>query len=605
MGFSKMKMLGRKIRYKLVLAVLLILLLSLSLVTVITHQKSLSVIREQSSVLNASLAQMGAEQLSATASQINTIYQSIYLDSEFRDYLKNLALNGPQSLSAGYTDQLKSVFLSRLSSRTDIYSIIYIDPLGRLTYCTRDEAGHYAGYLNCGLPDNYAALYETLDTWPRGLKMLPTAKHMALRSKSGDQAPLVYAAARKIVNTESHYEPVGVMFITMDLSTCSHMAQTIVADSSTLVYVTDLNGSVIYDSSGSHTGQAAPETLAAYFNENCSKPILSIEHTSYVIAHSEVASFGWRVITLVPEEVYAEEAYSVSDAILLSAIVVLALAAALTALFSRILSLPLERMAQTMNRVDSEHLSIRSTVKGRDEVSQIAQSFNELMDRLQTAIQNEYLLEIRHKEAMLRALQAQLNPHFLYNVLQSVSSMAEVREAPEIVTLARSLGNLLRYSIQSESLTATVRDEVLHVEHYLLIQKTRFGERLHYQINVPEYAMEYLLPRVFLQPMAENAIIHGLEAQPEPGNLSIRIWQEDDLLHIDVSDDGCGISPEELDRIYEQFKNTQIPNSETGIGLINLKSRLELLYGDRASLHVETEVGVGTSISITLPAERG
>lgn len=599
-----MKMLGRKIRYKLVLAVLLILLFSLGLVTVITHQKSLSVIREQSSVLNASLAQMGAEQLSAAASQINTIYQSIYLDSEFRDYLKNLALNGPQNLSSEYTDQLKSVFLSRLSSRTDLYSIIYIDPLGRLTYCTRDEAGHYASYQNCGLPEDYASLYETLGSWPNGLKMLPTAKHMALRSKAGDKAPLVYAAARKIVNTESHYESVGVMFITMDLSTCAHMAQTISADSSTLVYVTDQSGTVIYDSSGSRTGQLIPEALAVYFNNNSKSPFLSIEHTSYVIAHSEVASFGWRVVTLVPEEVYAREAYSVSDAILISAIMVLGLAAALTALFSRILSHPLEQMAQTMNRVDSEHLSIRAPVSGHDEVAQIAHSFNELMDRLQAAIQNEYLLEIRHKEAMLRALQAQLNPHFLYNVLQSVSSMAEVREAPEIVTLARSLGSVLRYSIQCESFTASVREEVSHVEHYLLIQKIRFGERLHYKLDVPEYAMDYILPRVFLQPMAENAVIHGLEARPEPGNLSIRIWLEDELLHIEVSDDGRGIAPEELDRIHEQFHYTQIPSSETGIGLINLKSRLELFYGDLASLHIESEIGVGTSIMITLPAER-
>ncbi len=600
-----MNMLGRKIRYKLVLAVLLILLLSLGLVTVISHQKSLFVIREQSSALNVSLSQMGAEQLGAAASQINTIYQSIYLDSEFRDYLKNLALKGPQNLPSGYTNQLKSVFLSRLSSRTDLYSIIYIDPLGRLTYCTRDEAGHYASYQSCGLPEDYAALYETLDGWQSGLKMLPTAKHMALRSKLGDKAPLVYAAARKIVNTESHYESVGVMFITMDLSTCAHMARTISADSSALVYVTDQSGTVIYDSSGARTGKPIPEALVAYFGSESKEPILSIERTSYVIAYSDVASFGWRVVTLVPEEVYAGEAYSVSNAILLSAIAVLVLAAALTTLFSRILSHPLEQMAQTMNRVDPEHLSIRAAVGGHDEVAQIAQSFNELMDRLQAAIQSEYLLEIRHKEAMLRALQAQLNPHFLYNVLQSVSSMAEVREAPEIVTLARSLGSVLRYSIQCESLTASVREEVSHVEHYLLIQKIRFGERLHYKLNVPEYAMDYRLPRVFLQPMAENAVIHGLEARPEPGNLSIRIWLEDELLYIEVSDDGCGIAPEELNRIYEQFRHTQIPSSETGIGLINLKSRLELFYGDRASLHIETEIGVGTSITIALPAERG
>ena len=276
----------------------------------------------------------------------------------------------------------------------------------------------------------------------------------------------------------------------------------------------------------------------------------------------------------------------------------------LAALFSRLLSRPLEHMANAMNRVDSEHLTVRVPVHGQDEVAQMGRSFNALMDRLQAAIENEYLLTIRQKEAILRALQAQLNPHFLYNALQSISSMASLHNVPQIDTIAHSLGCLLRYTIQDASLVSTVREESDHVRHYLAIQKIRFGERLHVQIDIPEHVMEYRLPRVFLQPLVENSIVHGLEARSEQGNLMIGIWLDGEMLHIEVSDDGCGIRPEEMQRLRAQFVQNEIPTKAKGIGLANLHSRLCLLYGDRAEIQIETEVGIGTSIIVMLPAER-
>lgn len=594
----------RRIRYKLIVAVLAVLLAALGIVTVVTHQKALSVIREQSGTFNASLAVLGAEQLGMTASQINTIYQSIYLDNGFRSYLKSSARRDEDISPADYADLLQTVFLSKLSSRTDIYSIIYIDLDGRLTYCTRDEAGYYRNCYDCATPESFLRLYESVAGWKDGMIALPTDKHMPLRTKSSDNAPYVYGVARKIVNTESHYEPVGVMYITMDLSGCARMAEAISTDDEPLVYVADYDGNIIFDSTGTHIVGQLPDALMEHIDGSESATALRMDKETFITAYSDVPELNWRVITLVPEGVYVREASSVSNAIVATAVAVLLFAVILAALFSRLLSRPLEHMANAMNRVDSEHLTVRVPVHGQDEVAQMGRSFNALMDRLQAAIENEYLLTIRQKEAILRALQAQLNPHFLYNALQSISSMASLHNVPQIDTIAHSLGCLLRYTIQDASLVSTVREESDHVRHYLAIQKIRFGERLHVQIDIPEHVMEYRLPRVFLQPLVENSIVHGLEARSEQGNLMIGIWLDGEMLHIEVSDDGCGIRPEEMQRLRAQFARNEIPTKAKGIGLANLHSRLCLLYGDRAEIQIETEVGIGTSIIVMLPAER-
>ena len=589
-----------KLRYRLTAMVLLLLAATLAAVTAITHGQSLSVIRRQAFALNSKLVDAGAERLETEYSQLNSLFQSIYLNEDFKELLRH------RGSGAAYADAAltKAAFLSVLSSRKDLYSIIYVDEKGRLFYTTRDEAGYYDSYLSCSLPEEYVALLENSGDWEHGLRLMPTSGHMPLRhSHSGGTQ--VYAAARRIVNTEQQFAPAGVMFITIDLSELGGIAGMVRAYDSAVTYISASDGRVIFDSSGALTGGMLPEALSSCLG---SGPVNEVQQEpgKYIMVSSSAEGPEWYLLSLIPESVYTADALSVSTVILITAAVALAIAAAIAAAASRAISRPVEALAEAMDSSGIEDLSQRVPVQGTDEIARLGTSFNRLMDDLESSIQREYIMNLRQKDAVIRALQAQLDPHFLYNVLQSIGSIALVNDIPEISTITTSLGSMLRYSIKGEGTLATVREELEHVRSYLAIQKIRFQDRLDYIIDVPECVMDGLLPRVSLQPMVENAIIHGFEPRSEPGTICVRSWLEGDTLVIEVSDDGQGMSAARLDAINRQLAGD--PGLESGpavgIGISNLNARLKLLYEQAGELRIESEEGIGTVLQIRVPFVR-
>ena len=589
-----------KLRYRLTAVVLLLLAATLAVVTAITHGQSLSVIRRQAFALNSKLVDAGVERLETEYSQLNSLFQSIYLNEDFKELLRHRS-SGSTYADAALT---KSAFLSVLSSRKDLYSIIYVDEKGRLFYTTRDEAGHYDSYLSCSLPEEYVTLLENSEDWESGLRLVSTCGHMLLRHSRSDGVQ-VYAAARRIVNTEQQFAPAGVMFITMDLSELSGIADMVRAYDSAVTYISACDGKVIFDSSGELTGTMLPEALSSCLSHG---PINEVQQESdkYIMVSSYAEGPNWYLLSLIPESVYTADALSVSTAILITAAVALIIAAIIAAAAYRAISRPVEALAEAMDSSGIEDLSRRVPVQGTDEIARLGASFNRLMDDLQSSIQKEYIMNLRQKDAVIRALQAQLDPHFLYNVLQSIGSIALVNDIPEISTITISLGNMLRYSIKGDGTLATLREELEHVRDYLSIQKIRFQDRLDYIIDVPECVMDGLLPRVSLQPMVENAIIHGFEPCSDHGTICVRSWLEGGTLIIEVSDDGQGMSSAKLDAINRQLAGEAGLESgpDTGIGISNLNARLKLLYEQAGELRIESEEGIGTVLQIRVPFVR-
>lgn len=593
----------KKLRYKLIAVVTTVMTLSLVAVTAITHTQSLAVIREQSLTLNSLLVQAGVEKLDTSCSQLNNLFQSIYLNKNFEEFLRKYN-RGAERSSFNDAALMKSVFLSTLSSRADLYSIIFVDVDGRLFYATRDEAGYFEDYRQCSLPNSYLEQIEGPGDWEHGLRMLPTDVHVPFRNNRV-RAPYVYTAVRRMVNTEQCFIPAGIMFITVDLSDMKRLTDLIRPDETAITYISSADGRVIFDSSGERTGGILPIGLAGKLGGDTKQDIKMDDGLPYVMVSAKEADIDWYVLTLIPESVYTADALSVSSSILVTAFWALLVTIAITTLLSRAISKPLEELASVMGRSGLRRLNQRVEIHGADEIAQLGESFNNLMDELEISIQNEYEADIRQKDATIRALQAQLTPHFLYNVLQSMGSIALLHHIPEINTMAMALGNSLRYTVKGADTLATVREEIAHVQNYLSIQKIRYGDRLNYFIDVPEYIMENLLPRVSLQPMVENAIVHGFEHRQEPGTISIRGWMEDELLVIEVADDGQGISQVRL----EEIKNLLINGGETtgkeiGIGISNLNERLKLLYKQKGTLEIESDPGVGTVIRIEVAAVR-
>lgn len=589
-----------KLRYKLMAAVLALMALALTVETVITQTKSLTVIRSQSLRLSTQLIEAGVERIETSCSQFNSLYQSIYLNEDFKELLRSI---GHSDSESAFVDSMlsKSAFLSTLSSRSDLYSIIFVDIHGRLFYASRDEAGFYEDYRTCDLPEDYITQIDNIDNWKSGLKLLPTTTHMPLRN-SRLPAPKVYTAARKILNTEMKFAPAGIMFITVDLSEMERLSNLMNPDDKAITYISNNEGRVIYGPTTDQLAEALPTEIYSRVEDRSTQDV-ELDGQTYIMVSAEVPKINWNIITLIPESIFVADALSVSTTVFVTAIISLIIGIIMAAFVTDAMSRPIETLANEMDHIGLDNLNKRVPVSGSDEIAQLSKSFNLLLDKLGRSIEKEYELELKRQEAVIQVLQSQLNPHFLYNVLQSIGSMAMLNDVTEISTMATALGNILRYSINGDAF-ASVRDEIGHVSNYLLIQKIRYQERLHYYIDIPEYVQDVLLPRVSLQPIVENAIIHGFEQQQDPGTISIRGWMENNKLVIEVSDDGQGINSEQLSEIntYLEHGNTKVASSECiGIGISNLNERLKLLYKPHGILKVESEHGIGTVVQIEVP----
>ena len=217
--------------------------------------------------------------------------------------------------------------------------------------------------------------------------------------------------------------------------------------------------------------------------------------------------------------------------------------------------------------------------------------------------------EIYTKQIELAALQSQINPHFLYNTLDSIRGQALIDGNKEVAMMIKTLSSFFRYCISRKSDVVTLRDELDNIKNYMEIQRYRFGDRFSLDIDVddPE-AYDYYIPRLIFQPIVENSIVHGLESRLEGGVITIDVENADDLI-IMISDNGKGLTLEELDRLNDMIHasvNDKSPDknenrSHIGIALPNINNRIKLLYGDPYGIRVYSSIGYGTDVEIMLP----
>ena len=387
------------------------------------------------------------------------------------------------------------------------------------------------------------------------------------------------------------------------ISAFEKLAELIRPGDDSRVCVCDETGRLVFDSAGAASGETLPEEILC-FSDGEPQHELTSGGVSYAMASARAEKAGWYVLILTPQSEFSAGAMSVSSAILTAAVAALILIAVVTAIASRVISQPVKELADAMDETQLRDLSYRVTVSGADEIARLGNSFNALMDKLERSLAGEYEAALQQQKAEIRALQAQMNPHFLYNVLQSMASMAAVRHMSDLASMATALGSTMRYTISGNEPLVSLREELSYVENYLTIQKLRFGERLHAEIDVPEYVMGCAVPRVSIQPLVENAILHGLEQREKPGTIRIGAWTAGDRLTIEVTDDGQGMTEEELAQLRSALYALSPAEERRGIGLRNLYMRLRLLYDETAQLTLDSEEGIGTVAQIVIPMER-
>ena len=258
---------------------------------------------------------------------------------------------------------------------------------------------------------------------------------------------------------------------------------------------------------------------------------------------------------------------------------------------------PTRILVESMKQLAKDGKYPRVQITSNDEIGWIGTEYNKMAENIEEMIEKVYKMELSEKQARLEYLQMQINPHFLYNVLDTISWMAIAEGKQEISEMTIALAELLRAIIKNDHFI-TLREEMVVVKDYLMIQSERFEDKILVNYDIEEKAYEYLVPNFILQPLIENAIIHGLEPKVGVGRLGIQIKLIQDRMHFMIEDDGVGMTETEVHTLRQRCSQDRAGNA---IGLINVYKRLILCYGEDSRLIIESKKDVGTKIRFSIP----
>ncbi|CAI6028699.1 hypothetical protein PAECIP112173_00548 [Paenibacillus sp. JJ-100] len=325
-----------------------------------------------------------------------------------------------------------------------------------------------------------------------------------------------------------------------------------------------------------------------------------IDNEPYMVNSVKSSTTGWYLVDYMPLSDILKPIHQ-SNLLFYSAMICLLLMSFTVAYLLYVqVQVPVKQLIRGFQRLKQEDYSVRIQPKGRNEFSFLSERFNSMVEKIQQLFEHVYLEQIHVREARLKQLQSQINPHFFYNCFSFITSMAKLKRVDAVVAMSHNLSRYYRYTTRQERDLVPLSEEIEFVTNYLEIQRMRM-ERIHYTLDLPEDMVRMEVPPLIVQPLVENAVIHGIEADAEAGQIRVSGERQDDNMVLIVEDDGQGMTLEQREALLIKLTGTM--DQEMGCGLWNVNQRLQLRYGEKSGIHItESELG-GIRISLSWPIE--
>jgi len=387
----------------------------------------------------------------------------------------------------------------------------------------------------------------------------------------------------------------GILLVDLNLSVIKEICSQINLGKRGYVFILDSEGSIVHHPQQKLIASNLKTELIDQVMRTGTGSFTAGEGSSKRIYTIQETQFGWKIVGVA----YANELIVNQQQIRLSYLLwtVFALVSVLILSFylSRRLSSPIRRLQNQMKQVEKGNFGIRSEALPENEIGQLGRTFNVMVSRIKDLMDQIIQNEDFKRKSELKVLQSQINPHFLYNTLDSIIWMAERRKHEEVVEMTSSLAKLFRAIINRNDETVPVRVELEHITHYLSIQKMRYKDKLDFVIEADPAMMDFKLPKIILQPIVENAIYHGIKNKPGLGTIRIVGSIFEDRLEFVIEDNGIGMDPT---RIEQMLKPSDQPASS--IGIRNVNERIKL-FGVEYGVHIKSAPSFGTEVTIVLP----
>lgn len=319
-----------------------------------------------------------------------------------------------------------------------------------------------------------------------------------------------------------------------------------------------------------------------------------------VLFSVEQNKYNLNAYSMMPQELLKQNQKVLTQNLFIIGIIMSVLITIFSILLSRGLAKRLERLTKTIAKIKSGNTHQRVIDDKNDEIGKLGQDFNEMLDKIEYFIGHEYETKLLLNKAEYKALQAQINPHFLYNTLDTMSSIASIQNCTVVSNLCQSLSNIFRYSLDMKHSYSTVAKEIVHLKNYIYVMNVRMGEDVEYVFQISDEILQDSIPRISIQPLVENALNHGLRNKRGAKKIEVKAFEENKKLKIMVEDNGIGMNADEMNaKLLENSK--ELAETGSSIGLFNINARMKMLYGNEFGLHIVSEKDQGTSVCLTIP----
>ena len=567
--------------------VAVLVLSAVVIVTGVSMKFTNTSIFENSSEYTHTIIQQMNQNIDSYIDYMENIAYLISSNEDVQDYLFDEKIDNEGRYRI--LNQLQTI----LDSRSDIRNVGIISKNGRMLINDGSKS------VNQDLDLNTQEWYATALEKPNG--PILTSSHVQ-HIISGER-PWVITLSRGIRDRSGSGEKEGVFFIDLNYSAISELCDQSTVGTKGYAFILDAKGNIVYHPQQQQLyNELQTENISLIMDTDEDTVLTGTGNDGKLYSISRSEKTGWTVVDCTNVKELLSKSRQAQSVYVLTAIILVIVALLFSRFMARSITLPIQKLRDSMKKVQEGDFSVSDVVvDSKNEIGSLTKSFDVMTHRIHELMEQNVHEQEEKRKSELKALQSQINPHFLYNTLDSIIWMAEGKKNEEVVLMTASLARLLRQSISNEDEVVPIANEVEYARGYLTIQKMRYKDKLEFQIEVDSSILYIPLIKLVLQPIIENAIYHGLKYKESKGLLIVKGFMKDGNSVLQVIDDGVGMDEETLAHIYDKHKVNYHSN---GVGVYNVQKRLKLYYGEDYGITYTSELGKGTTATITIPGRQ-
>ncbi|MFD0960912.1 cache domain-containing sensor histidine kinase [Paenibacillus chungangensis] len=588
------------LRYKLIISSILCLLLPAAITLTVSNLNTKSVVKQHAVDNALGTLEVMDRYIVNTVNKMLYVSNFIQFDSEIQSIIRGKwndnRLNSEEQFVVNYFNTKK------ITEKLD--NISFPGEKTRITILLKDGTA----YSNISQLD-YDPQHFFQEPWFKQLAPIPSfstywiGTHPSYLAEDKDEGRYFITIANTIKSFSS--EPYGYLIVSLS----EEQISAIFPENNTN------NEHMLLDSKGtilSHPDKSRIGQSFLHFDkleDESSPSIIKVDKEDYMLLNRKLSISDWILVSMVPYQEAISQINTVQGTNFILQGLFFAVFLLILVALMRQFTKPVFKLSRAVSQVEAGNLQFRTHIQGDDELGRLGQSFDQMLDRIEDMIQQITLEQTGKRKAELEMLQAQINPHFLFNVLNSIRLRIKLKGDEENAALISSLSSLLRMTINRNNEFIALHEEVETVAHYFKLMNFRTSEPITIHINIEPEVASVDIPRFVLQPILENSLIHGF--RDYSGSISILAQKQDEHLFIQIGDTGRGMEAKELAQLHghltsiESSRKEELKRGLSGIGLKNVFERLRLIYGEHFHYQLASKPGQGTVITLEIPLKSG